>query len=146
MFAQRFRADTVLISVMLANNEIGTIQPVHEIGALVRQERAQGRKHVWLHTDAVQAAGRIPIDVEQLGCDFLSFSAHKLYAPKGVGALYIRRGVRVMGQNVGGHQERERRAGTESCSRNCGVRGRRRIAREELDQRHDNTESFASEV
>jgi cysteine desulfurase len=131
------RADTVLISVMLANNEIGTIQPIQEIGALVRQERSQGRKHLWLHTDAVQAAGRIPIEVAQLGCDFLSLSAHKLYAPKGTGALYVRRGVRIVGQNVGGHQERERRAGTEGVPGIVAFGAAARIAREELDQRND---------
>jgi cysteine desulfurase len=107
------REDTILISVMMANNELGTIQPVGEIGALVRAERERGRKHLWFHTDAVQAAGRISIDVEAIGCDLLSLSAHKIYAPKGSGALFIRRGVRLFPQQVGGHQERERRAGTE---------------------------------
>ena len=146
------RSDTVLISVMLANNEIGTIQPIQEIGALARQERASGRKHPWLHTDAVQAAGRIPLNVEQLGCDFLSLSAHKLYAPKGVGALYIRRGVRVLSQNVGGHQERERRAGTEAVPGIVAFGAAAKIAREELDQRNrsakelrDNFEAAVSE-
>src|SRR5881628_932217 len=71
------RPDTILVSVMMANNEIGTIQPVAEIGALVRAERARGRKHLWFHTDAVQAGGRISIDVEVIGCDLLSLSAHK---------------------------------------------------------------------
>ncbi len=137
-----FRTDTVLISVMLANNEIGTIQPIQEIGALVRQKRAQGRKHLWLHTDAVQAAGRIRIEVEQLGCDFLSLSAHKLYAPKGAGALYIRRGVRVLSQNVGGHQERERRGGTEAVPGIVAFGAAARIARDELDQRNDNVKEL----
>ncbi|MCM3902875.1 MAG: cysteine desulfurase [Pyrinomonadaceae bacterium] len=131
------RADTVLISVMLANNEIGTIQPIREIGALVRQERAQGRKHLWLHTDAVQAAGRITIEVDQLGCDFLSLSSHKLYAPKGAGALYVRRGVRISALNVGGHQERERRAGTEAVPGIVAFGAAVRLAREELEQRND---------
>lgn len=105
--------DTILISVMTANNEIGTIQPVEEIGKLVRELRESGKK-IWFHTDAVQAAGKIPVDVEEIGCDLLSLSAHKIYAPKGAGALYVRRGVRLHSQNIGGHQERERRGGTES--------------------------------
>ena len=107
------RPDTILISIMTANNEIGTIQPVEEIGKLVRGLRKDGRK-IWFHTDAVQAAGKIPIDVEEIGCDLLSVSGHKINAPKGVGALYVRRGVRLHAQNIGGHQERERRGGTES--------------------------------
>jgi len=107
------REDTILISVMMANNEIGTIQPVAEMGKLIRKLREGGKK-IWFHTDAVQAVGKITVDVEEIGCDLLSVSAHKLYAPKGVGALYIRRGVRLHAQNIGGHQERERRGGTES--------------------------------
>jgi cysteine desulfurase len=108
------REDTILISVMTANNEIGTIQPVEEIGRFVKELRVGGGKKIWFHTDAVQAVGKIPVDVEEIGCDLLSISAHKLYAPKGVGALYVRRGVRLHAQNIGGHQERERRGGTES--------------------------------
>lgn len=104
--------ETVLISIMMANNEIGTIQPVDEIGRLVKSLRENGKK-IWFHTDAVQAAGKILVDVEEIGCDLLSISAHKIYAPKGVGALYVRRGVRLHPQNIGGHQERERRGGTE---------------------------------
>ena len=128
------RPDTVLISVMLANNEIGTIQPVARIGQLVRDERASGKRHLWFHTDAVQAAGLIPIDVETIGCDLLSLSAHKLYAPKGVGTLFVRRGVRLVGQNVGGHQERERRAGTESVPNIVAFGAAAEVARLELDQ------------
>lgn len=132
------RPDTVLISVMLANNEIGTIQPLAEIGALVREERTGGR-HLWLHTDAVQAAGRIPLNVETLGCDLLSLSAHKLYAPKGVGALFVRRGVRLISQNVGGHQEREKRAGTEGVPGIVAFGTAAKLAREGMEQRstHD---------
>jgi len=129
------RPDTVLISVMLANNEIGTIQPLEEIGALVREERARGRRQLWLHTDAVQAAGRIPLNVETLGCDLLSLSAHKLYAPKGAGALFVRRGVRLIPQNVGGHQEREKRAGTEGVPGIVAFGAAAKLARKEMDQR-----------
>ncbi|MFN2501729.1 MAG: cysteine desulfurase family protein [Pyrinomonadaceae bacterium] len=105
--------ETVLISIMTANNEIGTLQPVREIGSFVRSLRETGKK-IWFHTDAVQAAGKVKIDVKELGCDLLTLSAHKMYAPKGVGALYVKRGVRLHPQNIGGHQERERRGGTES--------------------------------
>lgn len=129
------RPDTVLITLMLANNEIGTIQPVAEIAEIVREERARGNRHLRLHTDAVQAAGRMPVDVETLGCDLLSLSAHKLYAPKGVGALFVRRGVRLTAQNVGGHQERERRAGTESVAGIVAFGAAAKLAVEELDAR-----------
>jgi len=129
------RDDTTLISVMLANNEIGTVQPVAETGALVRELRARGRRHLWFHTDAVQAAGRMEIDVEKLDCDLLSLSAHKLYAPKGVGALYVRRGVRIISQTFGGRQERERRAGTESVANIVAFGRAAELAREELTLR-----------
>ena len=131
------RDDTVLITIMLANNEIGTIQPVREIGSLVRERRAAGQRHLWLHTDAVQAAGRLPLNVDELGCDLLTTSAHKLYAPKGVGALYVRRGVRLHGQNVGGHQERERRAGTENVPGIVAFGEAAKLAREEISKRSD---------
>lgn len=135
------RLNTVLISVMLANNEIGTIQPVKEIGDLVREERSRGRQ-LWLHTDAVQAAGRIPVDVEALGCDLLSLSAHKLYAPKGTGALFVRRGVRLVPQNVGGHQERERRAGTENVAGIVAFGEAAKLAREEIATRAQHESSL----
>jgi cysteine desulfurase len=130
------RPDTRLISVMLANNEIGTIQPIAEIGALVHEVRARGQS-LWLHTDAVQAAGRIPLNVETLGCDLLSLSAHKLYAPKGTGALFVRRGVRLVSQNVGGHQEREKRAGTEGVPGIVAFGVAAKLAREELTARSE---------
>lgn len=129
------RPDTVLVSVMLANNEIGTVQPVAEIGALVRERRAAGHKHLWLHTDAVQAASGVRVDVEELGCDLLSLSAHKLYAPKGVGALYVRRGTRLAPQNIGGHQERERRGGTEAVPLVVAFGEAARLTRIELAER-----------
>jgi cysteine desulfurase len=133
------RADTVLITIMLANNEIGTIQPIREIGSLVRERRATGQRHLWFHTDAVQAAGRLGLNVDQLGCDLLTMSGHKLYAPKGIGALYVRRGVKLHGQNVGGHQERERRAGTENVPGIVAFGEAAKLAREELNERsgHD---------
>ena len=136
---QALRPDTVLITIMLANNEIGTIQPVREIGALVNERRAAGQQHLRFHTDAVQAAGRLPLNVDDLACDLLTLSAHKLYAPKGSGALYVRRGVRLQGQNVGGHQERERRAGTENVPGIVAFGEAARLAREELAERspHD---------
>jgi cysteine desulfurase len=129
------RPDTVLVSVMLANNEIGTIQPLREIGALVRLLREAGHRHLRLHTDAVQAASGMRVDVEELGCDLLSLSAHKLYAPKGVGALYVRRGTRLAPQNVGGHQERERRGGTEAVPLIVAFGEAARLARLELEER-----------
>ena len=144
------RPDTVLITIMLANNEIGTIQPIREIGALVQEKRTAAQRHLWLHTDAVQAAGRLSLNVDDLGCDLLTMSAHKLYAPKGVGALYVRRGVRLHGQNVGGHQERERRAGTENVPGIVAFGEAAKLAREELQQRsaHDRTlrDKFEAQV
>lgn len=122
---------TVLISVMTANNEIGTIQPVGEIGRFVKELRREGRK-IYFHTDAVQAAGKMPVDVEEIGCDLLSISAHKIYAPKGIGALYVRRGIRLHPQNIGGHQERERRGGTESVANIVGFGKACELARERL--------------
>ena len=133
------RPDTVLVSLMWANNEIGTIQPVQEVGALIRERRSAGHRHLWFHTDAVQAAGRLPLNVDEVGCDLLSISAHKLYAPKGIGALYVRRGVRLAIQNVGGHQERERRAGTENVPAIVAFGEAAKLAREEMSERfaHD---------
>jgi len=134
-----FRPDTVLVSVMMANNEIGTIQPIKEIGELVKEERRRGHRHLWFHTDAVQAAGRLPIDVEHLGCDLLSISAHKIYAPKGTGALFLRRGVRITPQQVGGHQERERRAGTESIANLVAFGAAAELASREMSERNEHT-------
>jgi cysteine desulfurase len=134
------RPDTVLISVMLANNEIGTIQPIEEIGALVRAERERTARRIWLHTDAVQAAGRMELNVATLGCDLLSLSAHKLYAPKGTGALYVRRGVRLAPQNLGGHQERERRAGTEGVPGIVAFGEAAKLARQDMSQRAQHEE------
>ena len=130
--------NTALISIMTANNEIGTMQPIAEIGELVRSVRAHNPQ-LRFHTDAVQAAGRVVLDVETLGCDLLSLSAHKLYAPQGVGALFVRRGTRLAPQSVGGHQERERRAGTEAVPNIVAFGAAAKLAREEFAQRNDYT-------
>jgi len=102
------RKDTILISVMFANNETGTIQPIKEIAKI-----AHGNK-IYFHTDAVQVLGKLPIDVEELGVDLCSFSGHKVYGPKGIGAMYLRKGVNIVPFQHGGHHERNKRAGTEN--------------------------------
>jgi cysteine desulfurase len=102
------RPETVLISVMHANNELGTLQPVAEIARIAREAG------VLMHSDGVQAAGRIPVDVRALGVDLYSISGHKMYAPKGIGALYVRKGVKLAPLLYGGHHERDLRAGTEN--------------------------------
>jgi cysteine desulfurase len=102
------RPYTQMISVMMANNEIGTLQPVAEIGAIAREA------DVYFHTDAVQAVGKVPIDVQAIGCDLLTITAHKFHGPQGVGALYVRRGTHPEPLLFGGPQERQRRAGTEN--------------------------------
>lgn len=112
---QAIRPETALITIMFANNEIGTIQPIAEIGAIAR---ARG---VTFHTDAVQAVGALEIDVQAMQIDLLSLSAHKIYGPKGVGALYIRKGLRVPPLIYGGAQERKRRAGTENVAGIVGL-------------------------
>ena len=107
--------DTVVVSVMYANNEIGNIYPVQEIAEILRERR------ILFHTDAVQAVGKIPIDLKSLPVDMLSLSGHKLHAPKGVGALYVRKGTRFFPYIIGGHQEKGRRAGTENLASIIGL-------------------------
>jgi cysteine desulfurase len=126
--------DTTLVTVMHANNELGTLQPMAELGALVKERRQAGQRHLHLHTDAVQSVGKVSVDVKELGVDLLSISAHKIYGPKGVGALFVRRGVRLQAQMHGGHHERDRRAGTESVPLIVGLGRAAELARERLPE------------
>lgn len=120
------RCDTILVSVVLANNEIGTIQNAVAIGALCRE------RGVLFHTDAVQAVTHIPIDVESMNIDLLSMAAHKFYGPKGIGALFIRRGLKIENLIHGGGQEKGRRAGTENVPAMVGMGMAARLAHEEM--------------
>ncbi len=123
------RPDTVLVSVMFANNEVGTIQPIAEIGRICRE------KGITFHTDAVQAFGAVPINVDELGIDLLSASSHKIYGPKGVGALYVRRGKKVRSLITGGAQERNRRAGTSNVPGAVGFGLAAELAEREMNSR-----------
>jgi cysteine desulfurase len=120
--------DTALVSIMYANNEIGNIYPVAEIGKLLRERR------ILFHTDAVQTVGKIPIDLKILPVDMLSLSGHKLHAPKGVGALYVRRGTRFYPYIIGGHQEKGRRAGTENIASIIALGKACELAMESLEE------------
>jgi cysteine desulfurase len=122
------RPETVLITLMLANNEIGTLEPIEEIG------RIAAEKGVILHSDAVQGVGKVPVDVHKLGVHLLSLSAHKLYGPKGVGALYIRKGTRLEPLMYGGHHERDRRPGTENVAGIVGLGAAAELALARLNQ------------
>ncbi len=128
-FKKALREDTILVSVMFANNEIGTVQPIKEIGEITKE------KGIYFHTDAVQAVGNIPIDVNELNIDLLSLSAHKFNGPKGVGALYIRRGVNIEAFLHGGAQERNRRAGTENVAGIVGLGKAIEIATKDIEKK-----------
>lgn len=121
------RHDTILISIMFANNEIGTIQPIYEIAQIAKMY------NIIFHTDAVQACGNVPIDVQKMGIDMLSLSGHKLYAPKGIGALYVKNGISFEKFMDGGHQEKDKRAGTENVPGIVGVGKACELARINLD-------------
>lgn len=122
---KKIRDDTALVSVMFANNEIGTIQPVREIVEIAK------KKGAIIHCDAVQALGKVPFDLQELGVDLASFSAHKIYAPKGIGALFVRRGTKLVPLSYGGHQERGRRPGTENIPCIAGFAEAIRLIKEE---------------
>jgi cysteine desulfurase len=122
------RPDTILVTIMMANNEIGTVQPIGEIGKICKE------KKVLFHTDAVQAAGALKIDVKDLNVDLMSFSGHKIYAPKGVGALYIRKGVRIANLLDGGAQEKNKRGGTENVAAIAGFAKAFELATTELEE------------
>jgi cysteine desulfurase len=131
---------TILVSVMHASNEVGTIEPVAEIGRIAREAG------VYFHTDAVQTAGHIPIDVNKLGVDLLSMSAHKLYGPKGTGALYIRKGTRLIRFMHGGDQERRRRASTENAPGIVGFGKAVELARQEMSQEAEKLTSLRDQL
>jgi cysteine desulfurase len=126
--ADAVREGTILISVMHSNNETGVVQPVAEIAEIAR------KRGVPLHTDAVQSAGKVPVDVRELGVDLLSLSAHKIHGPKGVGALWIRKGTPITPFLTGGAQERKRRAGTENVPAIAGFGAAARLAAERLPE------------
>lgn len=126
--AKAMRDDTILVSIMYANNEIGTIQPIAELCKIAHE------RGVLFHTDAVQAVGQIPIDVKELGVDLLSMSSHKLHGPKGVGALYIKEGIRLQNFQHGGAQERGRRAGTENVPAIVGFGKAAELAAKRLEE------------
>jgi len=122
------RPNTRLITIMMANNETGVLQPVEEIGQIAREA------DVFFHTDAVQAAGKVSIDVEKIGCDVLSISGHKIHAPQGIGAMYLRKGTLIQPMLFGGSHERQRRAGTENVAGIVGLGRAAEIAKEWLER------------
>jgi cysteine desulfurase len=121
------RPDTKLISIMMANNETGVLQPVEEIGRIAKET------DVFFHTDAIQATGKVPVDVQKIGCDALSISGHKIHAPQGTGALFIKKGTLIQPLLYGGNHERQRRAGTENLPGIAGLGKAAEIARKWLE-------------
>ena len=133
--ADAIRDDTCLVTIMFANNEIGTMQPIKEIGALCRE------KKIPFHTDAVQAVGHVPINVKEMNIDMLSLSGHKFHSPKGIGALYVRRGIPLKNRIEGGQQEKGKRGGTENMP---GIVGMAAAMKEAIDHMDENTKKVTA--
>lgn len=134
------RKDTILISIMFANNETGTIQPVKEIAKIAHENK------IYFHTDGVQVLGKMPIDVEELGIDLCSFSGHKVYGPKGIGALYLRKGVKITPFQHGGHHERNKRAGTENVAAIVGFAKAVEIAARDMKKNEAHLKGLAKKM
>ena len=138
------RKDTILVSIMHVNNEVGTIQPLEELCKITKEKGA------YFHTDAVQSVGKLPVDVQKLNVDVLSMSGHKIYGPKGVGAIYIRKGTRITSWSHGGSHERSRRAGTENVPGIVGLAKTVEIAQRDMEQQSQQmknlTEAFYQKV
>ncbi len=134
------RPDTGLVTIMYANNEIGTVQPIKEIGALCRKHK------IWFHTDAVQAFGHVPINVEEQNIDMLSVSGHKIHAQKGVGLLYVKKGVVLPNLIDGGAQERGKRAGTENIAGIVGLAKAMEIASQNIEERGERTKGLRDKL
>ncbi len=134
------RSDTILISIMMANNEIGTIQPLKEITAIARE------KAIAVHTDAVQAVGKIPVDLKDLGVDLLSLTAHKIHGPKGIGALYKKDGIKLASLFEGGHQEKDLRPGTENVPGAVGLAAALRLSAGSLESGASNLSAMRNKL
>jgi len=137
---KNIKNDTILVSIMLANNEIGTIEPIEEVSKITKE------RGVYLHTDAVQAVGNYPVNVDSLGCDLLSLSAHKFYGPKGVGAIYIRKGARIMPLMDGGGHEKGKRSGTYNTPGIVGLGKASVLAISELESRINQTTKLRDKI
>lgn len=137
---EAIREDTILVTVMFGNNEVGTIEPIAEIAHLIKE------KEIVFHTDAVQVYGLVDIDVKQIGVDLLSISGHKINGPKGIGYLYVRNGTVMMSHQHGGEQERKRRAGTENVAGIVGLAEAVKLSQASMGKRNHQYESFRSKM
>jgi cysteine desulfurase len=134
------RDDTILITIMYANNEVGTIEPIAEIGKIAR------KKGIPFHTDAVQAAGALSLNVDELNVDLMSLSGHKFYAPKGIGILYVRKGTPLLPMQTGGGHEQNRRAGTENVPYIVGIATALKIAYEEFESNNSHVKRLRDKL